>query len=109
MSKEFCGRLKHRVVIETLSDERTDDGLTTSSWRIAFASRACVIPDGFGPAVVGDSRSSMARMRFLMRSERRAGVCDRLRWAGRLFTINQICEDPQSPERVELRCEEVRP
>lgn len=105
---EFAGTLAHRVVIEALSDLRTDSGLADGSWEPIANCRAAIVAEGVGAEAEGMAFSVMPRVRVVIRNRPRIAVQQRLRWRGRLFMIRNVHEDPRQPERLELRCEEVR-
>lgn len=106
--KEFAGTLNQQIQVHQLTSDRTEGGLSTSSWRRILSCRACVVPEGSGAEAEGMTLSGMPRMRFLVRSSSLVAVEQRVEWRGRSFLIRQVVEDPRFPDRMELRCEEVR-
>lgn len=108
MMDEFAGTLTQQIQIEALNEDRTESGLTSSTWIPVFRCRSCVVPEGAGAEAEGMAFSGMPRMRFLVRRSLAVAVQQRVRWRGRFFMIRQVYEDPRQPERIELRCEEIR-
>lgn len=108
MTKEFAGTLSQQIHILQLTNDRTEGGLSSSLWTKVLSCRACVIPEGSGAEAEGMTLSGMPRMRVVIRNSRLVAIEQRLDWRGRSFLIRQIVEDPRSPDRLELRCEEVR-
>jgi head-tail adaptor len=50
----------------------------------------------------------MARFKVTMRVRDGISVGQRLRWRGRVFAVRQRLDDPALPDRIMLRCEEIR-
>jgi head-tail adaptor len=108
MSREFAGRLRERVVIEAPMGERNAIGAQLPSWEVVARCLAMVAPEGVGAEAEGQALSAMARFRVTIRVRDGIKVGQRLRWAGRLLSIRQRIDDPALPDRITLRCEEMR-
>ena len=105
---EFAGTLRERIAIERPLAERTASGLSTGGWEHVASCSAAIRPEGNGPEAEAMSFSAMPRFRVTLRRRRELAVDQRLRWGDRHLMIRQIIDDPRTPDRLELRCEEVR-
>ena len=108
MRREFAGTLSQQIHVHQLTNDRTDGGLSSSYRAKVLSCRACVIPEGSGAEAEGMALSGMPRMRFVVRTSSLLAVEQRVEWRRRSFLIRQIVEDLRFPDRLELRCEEVR-
>ena len=108
MSGEFAGRLRERVTIEGLSGGRNALGATLPEWEAVATCLAAVAPEGAGAEAEGQALSAMARFRVTIRVRDGIAVGQRLRWRGRVLMIRQRVDDPALPDRITLRCEEIR-
>lgn len=108
MRAEFAGTLTQRVTLSRLSEERTESGLSESRWEVFASCLASVVPEGAGAEAEGMTLSGMPRYRVVLRSRADVRVEQRVSWRGRQFLVKQLLDDPRLPDRIELRCEEVR-
>lgn len=108
MSREFAGLLRERIVIEALTEERNAIGAQLPSWEVVARCLAAVAPEGAGAEAEGQALSAMPRFKVTIRVRDGIAVGQRLRWSGRLLNIRQRIDDPALPDRIALRCEEVR-
>lgn len=105
---EFAGTLRETVVLQRRDDTRSAEGLLTGQW-VSFATCwAAVVPDGNGAEAEGMSLSQMPRYRVTIRQRPGVAVDQQLRWRARALLVRQVLDDPRSPDRLVLRCEEVR-
>lgn len=105
---EFAGTLNQRVELLRLAPDRTDAGLSSRQWESSARCLASVAPEGAGAEAEGMSLSALARFRVMIRMRRDVAIDQQLRWRGRALLIKQIIEDPRTPDRLQLRCEEIR-
>ncbi|MCW3798619.1 head-tail adaptor protein [Sphingomonas sp. BN140010] len=108
MSAEFAGTLTQRVELQRLVSVRTAAGLSRRVWETFASCVASVTPDGTGSEAEGMTLSALARYRVVIRARKDLRIEQRLRWRERHFLVKQIIEDPRLPDRIQLRCEEVR-
>ena len=108
MRAEFAGSLRERIVIEALDGERTAAGLRVDRWSMVCSCQAAVSVDGSGAEAEAMVLSAMPRFRVTMRRRDGVMVGQRVRWRTSLLMIRQLLADPLLPERMTLRCEEVR-
>jgi hypothetical protein len=87
---EWAGRLKERIRI---------DG--TECW-------AAIVPAGEGETIQGMALAAMPRFEVMIRSRAGATVGGQVAWGGRRLLIRQRIDDPRRPDRILLRCEEMR-
>lgn len=105
---EFAGRLRERIVIERRVSERSAIGVQLSGWERVARCLAAIDPEGVGAEREGMALSAMTRFRVTIRWRAGIAVGQRVRWKDRWLTIRQRRDDPRHPDRIELRCEEVR-
>ena len=105
---EFAGTLKERVVIERPTDLRTPSGLQTAGWEQVARCLAAIVAEGAGTEAEAMTLSAMARFRVTIRKRGGIQVGQRLTWGARTMLIRQCIDDPRFPERLLLRCEEMR-
>lgn len=105
---EFAGLLRETIVLLRREDVRSPEGLLTGEWHAYATCPAAVAPDGSGPEAEGMSLSAMPRYRITIRFRSNVSVDHQVRWKGRLLSVRQSIEDPRTPDRLVLRCEELR-
>lgn len=105
---EFAGTLKERVVIERPTDLRTASGLQTSGWEPVARCLAAIIAEGAGAEAEAMALSAMPRFRVTIRRRDGIAVGQRVSWGQRSLLVKQRIDDPQLPDRILLRCEEMR-
>jgi len=108
MSGEFAGTLTQRVELQRLVRDRTAAGLSSRDWETFANCLASVAPDGAGSEAEGMTLSALARYRMVIRTRPDVRIEQQVRWRDRSFLVKQVIDDPRSPDRIELRCEEVR-
>lgn len=108
MSGEFAGRLRERVTIEALSGARNELGAILPDYEVVARCLAVVAPEGVGAESEGQALSAMARFRVTIRAREGIAVGQRVRWRERLLMVRQRIDDPALPDRITLRCEEIR-
>ena len=106
--REFAGRLRERVVVEALTGERNALGAQMPEYEVVARCLAAVAPEGVGAEAEGQALSAMARFRVTIRVRDGISVGQRLRWRERVLIIRQRIDDPALPDRIVLRCEEIR-
>ncbi len=107
-AREFAGSLSERVTVEALTGERNSLGAQVPEYVVVARSLAAVAPEGVGAETEGQALSAMARFRVTIRVREGIHVGQRLRWRERLLIIRQRIDDPALPDRITLRCEEIR-
>lgn len=107
-AREFAGSLRERVTIEALTGERNALGAQLPEYHVVARCLAAVFPEGVGAEAEGQALSAMARFRVVIRVREGIEVGQRLRWRERLMNIRQRIDDPALPDRITLRCEEIR-
>lgn len=107
-SSEFAGLLRERVTIEALTGERNALGAQLPEYLVVARCAAALAPEGAGPEAEGQALSAMARFKVIIRVRDGIEVGQRLRWRERLLIIRQRIDDPALPDRIMLRCEEIR-
>ncbi len=105
---EFAGTLKQRIVIERPTDMRTASGLQTAGWETIARCLAAIEAEGAGPEAEGQALSAMPRFRVTIRQREGIAVGQRIAWGERTMLVRQRIDDPKLPDRILLRCEEVR-
>ena len=108
MSGDFAGSLRERILIERRSIERTPGGLQEPGWERVVSCLAAIVPEGAGPEAEGMALSAMPRFRVTIRKRDGVMVGQRVVWRGRAMLVKQKIDDPRLPDRILLRCEEVR-
>lgn len=108
-AREFAGSLRERLTIEALTGERNALGAQLPEYEIVARCLAAVAPEGVGAEAEGQALSAMARFRVTIRVREGISVGQRVRWRERLLIIRQRIDDPALPDRITLRCEEIRP
>ena len=105
---EFAGTLKQRIRIEQPVDLRTDSGLQQAGWKPVATCLAAIVTEGAGPEAEAMALSAMPRFRVMMRWRDGIVVGQRVIWGERTMLVKQRIDDPAMPDRILLRCEEVR-
>ena len=105
---EFAGTLKERITIEKPTDIRTASGLQTAGWEPVARCLAAIVAEGAGPEAEAQALSAMPRFRVTIRWREGIAVGQRVTWGERAMLVRQRIDDPMLPDRILLRCEEVR-
>lgn len=105
---EFAGALRERIVIEKSVAGRTEGGLQQPGWEPVARCLAAIVPDGAGALSEAHALSAMPRFRVVMRRRDGVTVGQRVIWNGRAMLVTQRIDDPRLPDRMLLRCEEIR-
>ncbi len=105
---EFAGSLKERIRIERLVALRTESGLQQPGWEPVANCLAAIAAEGAGPQEQAMALSAMPRFRVTIRRRDGVAVGQRVVWGSRRMLVRQRIDDPRQPDRVLLRCEEVR-
>lgn len=105
---EFAGRLRERISIERPTMTRTPTGLQEAGWEPVGRYLAAIELEGVGPESEGQALSAMPRLRVTIRRRTGITIDQRIRWGSRTLMIRQMLDDPRFPERLVLRCEELR-
>ncbi|WP_205481029.1 head-tail adaptor protein [Sphingomonas arenae] len=105
---EFAGTLRERITFERQVAVRSAAGLRDGGWERFADCLAAVVFDAVGAEAEGMSLSAMPRFRVSIRMRDEIAVDQRVRWKGRLLMVRQLLFDPRLPDRLTLKCEEVR-
>ena len=105
---EFAGTLKQRIRIERPVDLRTGSGLQEAGWEHVAACLAAIVAEGAGPEAEAMALSAMPRFRVTIRRREGIAVGQRVIWGERAMLVRQRIDDPATPDRILLRCEEMR-
>lgn len=105
---EFAGSLRERISIERPTTLRTPTGLQEAGWEAVARCLAAIQLEGVGPEAEGQALSAMPRLRVTIRRRSGIAIAQRIRWGERTLMIRQMLDDPRTPDRLVLRCEEVR-
>lgn len=105
---EFAGRLKSRVELWKRDGRRLETALPRGEWVMVTRCFAGVEAEGSGPILEGMALSAMQRFKVTVRKREEFAIDQRVHWQGRKLLIRQIFDDPNFPDRLTLRCEEVR-
>lgn len=108
MSGEFAGTLKERILIERPADLRTASALQTAGWEPVARCLASIVAEGAGAEAEAQALSAMPRYRVTIRRRDEIAVGQRVLWGERTMLVKQRIDDPQLPDRILLRCEEMR-
>ena len=108
MSGEFSGRLDQRVTLSRRAPDRDALGGASGRWSVLATFWAAIAPDGSGDLVAGDALSAAPRWRVTLRTPCGAVIDDRIGWGDRALRIRARLDDPASPDRIILICEEER-
>jgi head-tail adaptor len=105
---EFAGTLRERVTILAPTEARTSIGVQQFGWHKVADSLASIAPEGAGAEAQGMALSAMPRFVVTIRKRDGIAIDMRVRWGTREMAIRQLIGDPRSPDRIVMRCEEVR-
>lgn len=105
---EFAGTLRERIIVERPVAARTASGLQQPGWEPVARCLAAIMPDGVGPMSEAQAPSSMPRFRIAIRRRGDVMVGQRIKWGERRMLVTQRMDDPRTPDRILLRCEEMR-
>lgn len=108
MSGEFAGTLKERIRIERPVPLRTEGGLQQAGWEPVASCLAAIAAEGAGPEAEAQALSAMPRFKVTIRRREGISVGQRVIWGERAMLVKQRIDDPMLPDRILLRCEEVR-
>ena len=108
MSGEFAGSLKQRISIERPTLLRTAGGLQEAGWEPVATCLAAIVAEGVGAEAEAMALSASPRFRVTIRKRDGIAVGQRVIWGERVMLVRQRIDDPQLPERILLRCEEMR-
>ena len=108
MSGEFAGSLKQRISIERPTLLRTAGGLQEAGWEAVATCLAAIFAEGVGAEAEGQALSANPRFRVTIRSRDSIAVGQRVIWGERVMLVRQRIDDPALPDRILLRCEEMR-
>ena len=105
---EFAGTLKERITIERPAALRNELGMQAAGWETVATCLASIIAEGAGAEAEGQALSAMSRFRVTIRTRDGVAVGQQVRWRARVLAVRQRIDDPGLPDRIVLRCEEVR-
>ncbi|HEU4956920.1 MAG TPA: phage head closure protein [Sphingomicrobium sp.] len=105
---EFAGTLKERIAIERPAELRSPSGLQQPEWEPVARCLAAIVAEGAGPEAEAMALSAMPRFRVTIRSRDGISIGQRVIWGNRKMLVRQRMDDPTLPDRILLRCEEVR-
>lgn len=105
---EFAGTLKERISIERPADLRTASGLQSAGWEPVARCLAAIVAEGAGAEAEAMALSAMPRFRVTIRKRDGIAVGQRISWGERAMLVKQRIDDPKLPDRILLRCEEMR-
>ena len=108
MSGEFAGSLKQRISIERPTLLRTAGGLQEAGWEQVATCLAAIVAEGVGAEAEGQALSANPRFRVTIRARDAIAVGQRIIWGERVMLVRQRIDDPALPDRILLRCEEMR-
>lgn len=108
MSKEFAGTLNERILIERPVATRNALGLQEYGWEKVCRALASVVAEGVGSESEAMALSAMPKFRVTIRKRDGVAIDQRVSWKSRRMMIRQLLDDPKAPDRMTLRCEEVR-
>lgn len=105
---EFAGTLRERVLIERPFTARTAIGVQQFGWETVARCVASIVPEGFGAEREGMALSQMQRFTVTIRARPGIAIDQRVTWWTTVMAVRQLIIDPRTPDRITLRCEEVR-
>jgi len=105
---EFAGSLRERITIERPVTTRSAAGLQEAGWEPVATCLASIVLEGVGPESEAQALSVMPRLRVMIRRRNGVAIDQRIRWRSKMLMIRQLLDDPRLPDRIVLRCEEVR-
>lgn len=108
MTDEFAGTLRERILIERPTTTRTPTGLQESGWERVASCLAAIQIEGVGAQSEGMAFSAMPKLRVTIRRRSGIAIDQRIRWGTRTMMVRQLLDDPRYPDRIVMRCEEMR-
>lgn len=105
---EFAGLLKTRIEIWQRTGARTASGSSAEEWEPVTRCLARIDAEGAGPSSEAMALTALPRFRVTIRSQERLAIDQRVHWGSRKLSVRQIIADPGTPDRMTLRCEELR-
>nr|WP_294849844.1 phage head closure protein [uncultured Sphingomonas sp.] len=105
---EFAGTLRERIAIEQLAAVRTPSGLQQEQWEPVARCLAAIVAETPAGEAEAMALSSAPRFRVTIRARDSVAVGQRVVWRGRRMLVKQRIDDPRTPDRIALRCEEMR-
>lgn len=105
---EFAGTLRERISIERPITTRTPTGLQEAGWEPVARCLAAIALEGVGAESEAMALSAMPRLRVTVRRRDGIRIDQRIRWGSRMLMIRQLLDDPRTPDRLVMRCEEIR-
>jgi head-tail adaptor len=105
---EFAGTLKERILIERPVALRTQGGLQQPGWETVARCLAAITVEGAGPEAEAQALSAMPQYRVAIRRRDGIAVGQRVSWRARAMLVKQRIDDPKLPDRILLKCEEMR-
>jgi len=108
MTMEFAGTLSERILIERPVTSRTAMGLQDAGWEKVCRALAAIEPDGAGAEAEAQALSAMPRFRVTIRPRDGLAVGQRVTWRETQLMVRQLLANPREPDRIVLRCEQVR-
>lgn len=108
MKGEFAGTLRQRITIERPTLLRTASGLQEAGWEPVATCRAAIVAEGVGAEAEGQALSANPRFRVTIRARDGISIGQRVLWNARVMLVRQRIDDPGYPDRILLRCEEMR-
>lgn len=105
---EFAGTLRQRISIERPVTSRTPTGLQEAGWEPVAQCLAAITLEGVGAESEAMALSAMPRLRVTIRRRDGIRIDQRIRWRSRMLMIRQLLDDPRTPDRLVMRCEEIR-
>ena len=105
---EFAGSLRERIRIERPVTLRTESGLQQPGFEQVATCLAAIVAEGAGAEAEAMALSAMPRFRVAIRRRDGVAVGQRIIWGSRRMMVRQRIDDPGLPDRILMRCEEVR-
>ena len=108
MSTEFAGSLRERISIDQPAARRDALGAGQGQWTSDGSTWARISPVAPADMAQGDALTALPRWSVMLRARAGLRPGSRLLWRGRYLAVRAISQDPQSPDRMILMCEEMR-
>jgi head-tail adaptor len=105
---EFAGTLRERIIVERPTSVRNAMGLQEPGWEEVCRCLASIALESVGAEREGQALSAMPRYRVAIRRRDGIALDQRVSWNGRKLMVRQLLDDPRTPDRIAMRCEEVR-